>query len=221
MDTSLFLYRLSGWSQDILLIVVCFTAYKKYWFWKKHYQYFFFYLIIITLLELVYAVTALILSNNLFLDYIYITIEFILLGFFLRGVIGEFWLKKIILAVSVFFAIFQIFNAFWIEKIENFNSFGATINSFYIVALSIWSLTVIAKQNFNKNIFDLTVTWFVFGLLLNFASVLLFDYLYSLAIPYKNDELLYAILTTQNCLKSVFIGLFMVGILKIKPVKST
>lgn len=219
MDSSLFIYRLSGWSQDIILIIVCFQAFKKYWFWKNHYRYFLYYLLIITFLEIIYAITALILSNNLFLDYIYITIEFVLLSLFLRGIIGELWLKKVILFMAVLFTFFQIINAFWLEKIENFNSYGATVNSLYIVALSLWSLTVISKQNFKKNIFDLPVSWFVFGLLLIFSSILLFDYLYSLAVPYKNDRLLYAVLTTQNFLKSFFIGFFLIGIRKIKSVK--
>jgi hypothetical protein len=212
MNTSLILYRLSGWSQDIIWLIVCWQAIQRKWYWQKHTKYFFIFIITITVLELIYAITAVLMPNNLFLDYIYIPIEFILLGFFLQGIIKVKRLKRIVLFCSILFVGFQIYNAFWGEGLDNFNSYGAPINSFYLIILSAWACSVSFRNSMSKSLFKTPESWFVVGILLNFSSVIIFDLLYSQAVPYKNDTLLYGILITQNFLKCIFILFFLKGI---------
>jgi hypothetical protein len=216
MDISLLLYRLSGWSQDLIWLIVCWLAIRKYWYWQKHYRYFLIYIIAMTVLELIYAISAILLTNNLFLDYIYITIEFIVVSFFLKGIIKIQWLDIFIVISSIIFLIFQVLNAFWLQGFENYNSYGTTVNCLYLFVLATWAYTLLNQKKIPNNIFSQPETWFVLSIALINLSVLLFDLLYALAVPYKNDSLLYTILILQNCIKSIYICLFIKGILKIK-----
>lgn len=213
MELPLLIYRLSGWSQDLILIIICWMALKKVSFWKGHYSYFLAYILSITILEIIYAVSAIFLKNNLFLDYIYVTLEFILLGLFLRGIIKFYWINIFILSCSVLFVLFQFFNAFWGQGIKDYNSHGALINNTYLIFLSLLAFSLIFKKVVNKNMFNVPDTWLVLGILLIYSSIILFDYIYSLAVSKKeHDGMLYAVLSTQNVLKSLFIGCFIKGI---------
>jgi hypothetical protein len=217
MELPLLIYRLSGWSQDLVLIITCWVALKKISFWKGYYSYFLAYVLSITVLELVYAVSAFLLSNNLFLDYIYVTLEFILLGFFLKGIIKFSWINIFVIACSILFVLFQFFNAFWGQGIKDYNSYGALINNLYLIFLSLLALTLIFKRTINRSLFNIPDSWFVLGILLIYSNIIVFDWIYSLAVSKKeHDGMLFAVLSTQNVLKSLFICCFIKGISLIK-----
>ncbi|RYU93789.1 hypothetical protein [Emticicia agri] len=216
MDFTLGLYRFSGWSQDIVWLLICWMMLRRKWYWKQYKAFFLAYAISVTIFELIYAITALTLTNNLFLDYIYIPLELMLLGFFLKGIIKLKWIDYFVYAASVIYALFAIFNAFWGEGYENYNSYGALISSLYLTFLSGLSLFILFKRNVNKRLFSMPESWLVFGIFLIYTSIIIFDYIYGLAVPYKNDTILYAVLITQNFLKSFFLFFYIKGISLIK-----
>lgn len=212
MSDALLLYRLSGWSQDIVWLVLCWVALKKRSYWKGYKVYFLAYILCISFLELVYTVTALVLTNNLFLDYFYLTIEFVLLGFFLKGTISKKWVDYFVITASICFVLFQVFNAFWGQGLTNYNSYGTFISNVYLSGLAILALTELFRSKLNKSLFINPISWLALGILLIFSSIIIFDYLYGLTVPYKNDLMLYGILITQNVLKSFYLLTFFKGI---------
>jgi hypothetical protein len=185
---------------------------RRKWYWKQYKAFFLAYAISVTIFEIIYAITALTLSNNLFLDYIYIPFELVLLSFFLRGIIKKKWIDYLVYSASVFYVLFAFFNAFWGEGYEAFNSYGALISSLYLTFLSGLSFYILAKRNVNKRLFSSTESWLVFGIFLIYTSIIIFDYIYGLAVPYKNDTILYVVLITQNFLKSFFLFFYIKGI---------
>jgi hypothetical protein len=221
MATYLLLYRLSGWSQDIIWLVLCGLAIYKMSYWKGHKFYFLTYALSMAFLEIVYAITALIYTNNLFLDYLYIPLEFVLLGLFLKGEIQQKRVDYVVNIASVIFIGFEIYNFFWGQGFENFNSYGAAINNVYLITLSLIAFTMLVKQKANKKLFNNPISWLVLGIFLIYSSIILGDYVYGLAVPYKDDGILYVLLTTQNIVKSMCLLAFIRGIIQIKlPLKN-
>lgn len=216
MDFTLVLYRVSGWSQDIVWLIICWMMLRRKWYWKQYKAFFLAYVISVTIFEIIYAITAIMLSNNLFLDYVYITLEFILLNFFLKGIIKLGWIDYVVYGVSILYSLFAVFNAFWGEGYENYNSYGTLINSIYLTFLSGLTLFVLTKRNVNRRLFSLTESWLVLGIFLIYSSIIIFDYIYGLAVPYRDDTILYIVLITQNFLKSFFLVFYIKGITLIK-----
>jgi len=212
MDFTLALYRFSGWSQDILLVILCWMMLKRNWYWKQHKFFFLIYAVSSTIFEIIYAITALTISNNLFLDYAYTACEFIILSFFLKGVIKQKLINYFVYGACVLFSMFSLFNAFWGQGYENYNSYGVLISNLYLTFLSGLSLFILAKRNINKRLFSLPESWLVLGILLIYNSIIIFDYIYGLAVPYQNDVILYMVLILQNFLKSFFLLFFIKGI---------
>ncbi len=216
-DPWLLTYRLSGWSQDIVWILIFWSAWKRKAYWTMYRRYFLLYISFITVFELVYALTAVLLENNLFLDYIYITVEFTLLGLFMGGIIRVRWLNILIRIAAGLFILFQSFNAFWGEGLENYNAYGALINNLFLTFLSVISLYRLFITNIGRPLYTDPIPWFVTGILLIFTSILLFDYLYAQAISYRSESVLYIIVISQNLLKTLFLFFFLRGVSIIRP----
>lgn len=208
----MYLYRLSGWSQDIIWIGICWLISQRPTLWKKHYLFFSLFAITITLLEIIYAITAITLTNNLFLDYLYIPIEFFCLSLFLKNIIKNQWLDRLIVPTIIVFISFQIFLAFWEDGYKSYNRYGVMFNNIGLITLSIWALSKLAKKRLSRSFLSGTDEWITVGILLIYSSIIIFDYLYSLALPYKSDSLLYFILISQNFLKSTFLYFYFRGI---------
>lgn len=215
MDLALILYRISGWSQDIVWLVICWMILKRRWYWHEYKAFFMVYALAICIFELIYAVSAIALNNNLFLDYIYAIVEFVLLSFFLKGIIRQVWVSYFVSIASLLFTSFEIFNAFWGQGYKNYNSYGALINNIYLIFLSGFSLFLLAKRHINKKLFSITESWLVIGIFLIYTSIMIFDYIYGLAVPYQNDALLYTVLIAQNFLKTFFLFFYINGIQRI------
>lgn len=218
MDFTLGVYRISGWSQDIVWFIICWMMLRRKWYWKQYKAFFLAYAMSVTIFEIIYAITALTLTNNLFLDYIYIPLELILIGFFLKGIIKLKWIDYFVYVVSVLYSLFAIFNAFWGEGYENYSSYGALISSLYLTFLSGLGLFILVKRHVNKRLFSLPESWLVFGIFLIYTSIIIFDYIYGLAVPYKDDMILYIVLITQNFVKSFFMFFYVKGVSLIKNI---
>lgn len=212
MPLPLILYRLSGWALDLVFIILCSRAIQKRWFWVAHYRFLFYYFILITLQELASTVTALLMTNNLFLTYLYTPTEFVLLGLYMNGIFKKKLLSTLIYILSLFFVFFNIYNALGGEGLETANNFGSIINNLYLITLAIFSFTKLFKDIGDKKLFERVDSWFVLAILLIYILCLLADYLYALVLPHKFNNWLYAILITQNILKSCFLIFYLKGI---------
>ncbi|UTA67240.1 hypothetical protein [Emticicia sp. 21SJ11W-3] len=216
MDFTLGLYRFSGWSQDVIWLLICWMMLKKGGYWTGHKMFFLLYALSTAFFEIVYAITAITLSNNLFLDYWFIALEFVVLSFYLRGVIKLKWINVTVYILCLAFVGFSVYNSFLGQGFNNYNSYGTLINSLYLTFLSGLGLFMLAKRYINKRLFSLTESWLVLGVFLIYSSIIIFDYIYALSVPYKNDTILYAVLIVQNFIKSFFLIFYIKGIMLIK-----
>jgi hypothetical protein len=219
MNIPLQIYRLSAFIQNAIWLVLCYAAFQKRWFWKAHYRYFYWFLLVITFLEItttIFAFTERFRSNNLFLGYLYAPCEFIFLGLFLQGIIKNRYITIFAYVASFLFVTFELFKAFWDKGYLHHNNLGNTILNLYLIALSLWAYTTLFKEVDGKNIFKNPVTWFVLGILLIYATDTLTDLLYGIAIPLKNDNILYGIRITHNFLQCSYLLLYLKGIKQIQ-----
>ncbi|WP_460474015.1 hypothetical protein [Emticicia fontis] len=220
MDVTLVLYRISGWSQDIVWLFICWMILKRRWYWTQYKSFFLVYAISVTIFEIVFAITALTMSNNHFLNYMYSTLEFIILSFFLKGIIQFKWIHYFVYVASIVFLLITFFYAFSGVGYANYNTYGSLIKNLYLTILAGLSLFVLSQRNVNRRLFSLAESWLVFSIFLIYMSIIIFDYLFGLAVPYKNDTILYAVLITRNFLKSFFLFFYIKGIFIIKRDKS-
>ncbi|GGM96450.1 hypothetical protein GCM10010967_32640 [Dyadobacter beijingensis] len=212
MLSELFLYRFSGWLLTAVWLFLSVQALRNRGAWTGKYRYFLVFLLSIAFIELVAAITAPLLSNNLFLDYPYITIEFVMLGLFLARIIDIGFISKLVYGASIVFVLFQIANAFWLQGLESYNSYGDYVNNAYLFMLSVWALTVLYRQNLGRSILAVRDSWFVLGILSIYLLIAVVDFLYDMALPYRNDHFLYVVLISGNLVKSALLLLYYKGI---------
>jgi hypothetical protein len=208
MTLELLLYRFSGWLLTAVWLLLSVRALRKRSVFTGKYRYFLIFLLSITFIELVAAVTAPLVSNNLFLDYPYITIEFVMLGLFLAKIINIDFITRLVRAASVLFVLFQITNAFWLQGLESYNSYDDYVNNAYLFMLSVWALTVLYRKNLGRSILAVRDSWFVLGILSIYLLIAVVDFLYDMALPYQNDHFLYIVLISGNILKSGLLILY-------------
>ncbi|MCF0069597.1 hypothetical protein LZD49_03885 [Dyadobacter sp. CY261] len=212
MSSELILYRFSGWLLTAVWLFLSVQALRNRRAWTGKYRYFLGFLLSISFIELVAAITAPLMSNNLFLDYPYITVEFVMLGLFLSRIIDIGFITRLVQIASVFFVVFQIANTFWRQGLEGYNSYGGYVNNAYLFMLSVWALTVLYRQNLGRSILAVRDSWFVLGILSIYLLIAVVDFLYYMALPYQNDHFLYVVLIAGNFLKSSLLMLYYKGI---------
>ncbi len=206
------LYQFSGYSQYVIWLIILYLAFQKRYFWKANNRFFFYYIIATIFHELASIVTSYIVESNLFLSYISTPMDVMLLGLFLKGIIKNKSISNFINVFSILFVLFEVYNAVWGQGFFYSNSYGNFIENLYLVALSLWAYTVLFKEVDGKNIFKKPTAWFVLGILLIYATVLLSDYLYSISLELRNDNILYAVVIIPNFLKSAYLLLYLKGI---------
>ncbi|MES2797393.1 MAG: hypothetical protein V4683_15585 [Bacteroidota bacterium] len=209
------LYEISGYIQYAIWLILLYLAFQKRWFWKAYYRFFYFYLagnVVLLFFQIISTYTPQFKYNNQFFGYIFTPFEFVTLGLFLKDIINEKLISKYIIFSNILFIIFNAYNAFWGEGYLNPNSTGIMIENLYLIALSLWSFTVLFKEVDFQNIYSKPVSWFVLGILLYFTTSILASFVYDLAIETKNDNLLYPIVIIPNFLNSIYLMFYLKGI---------
>ncbi len=180
MDDSLLvpIYRVSGWSIILSVFFLVIFAAKSKNVWKGRYKYLALNFCAIFLLELIAAITALLLTNNMFVDYFYVTIEFSLLMLYLKG---QYKAKVVHLAVILIvfaFIALQIYKALDMKMYKFFDAQSLYINIGILFIFSLVNLTVLIRNDMpntklrNSPDFWFTATLFCACFLDFFVSIL-------------------------------------------------
>lgn len=98
------------------------------------------------------------------------------------------------------------------QGLKSYNSYGEYVNNAYLFMLSVWALTVLYRQNLGRSILAVRDAWFVLGILGIYLLISVIDFLYDMALPYRNDHILYIVLISGNFLKSGLLMLYYKGI---------
>ncbi len=180
--------------------------------WRRKYCFLGVYFCIIAVLELVGSITAILIMNNLFLDYIYIPASFALLSLYLSKQHEQGVQYLTIVCILAFFAL-QLYKALDEKGYERFNSVGSYIDGVFMICYSMWNLRFLIKQ---KNILgrlrlnpDFWFTITIFNLaFLDLVISVLSDSSYASG----SDVVLYALFISRNLLKAILLYGYYKGI---------
>lgn len=114
--------------------------------WTRKYVFLALNLSISAFLELAMAVTAELLVNNLFIDYLFVPVDFTLVMLYLSSFHQS---KKVSLAtfsIIVLFILFQIVKAVDENGYLELNTLGAYVNSLVVFLFSFWNLSILFKR---------------------------------------------------------------------------
>jgi hypothetical protein len=199
MNPLLILYRISGWSVTLVNIFLALFALKTKRMWQGKYVYMSLYLICIAVGNIIASVTSILSVNNLFLDYLYIPIIFMLQALFLREQHQNQFQRMFVIIIILVFILINIFTAFYKEGYKEINTLGTFINTTFMLVFTIWNLTKLFKTQLNYRRlrqnpdFWFIATMFCFAFLGMLTSVIT-DTSYAA----KSNVVLYIIYISQN-----------------------
>jgi hypothetical protein len=208
------LYKISAYSQDILWLTIIYISLKKRTYWKGYKSYLLYYFIVILFIEIVAAITVFYLENNLFITNIYITLEFVLMANYVVGIIEN---KS---ATIILIVLFQIYSAFYLNGIIEYDTLGSNVTTGFQILLLFVAIWHIFQSKPNKSLLNLPEVWFIFGFFTIYALTILFNFFYILNLEYKDHKIFHYINNNFNFLKLACMLLFLVGVRKIKILKS-
>jgi len=160
-----------------ILITVSYGAfvYKELGNELKAFSYFLFLSGVIAFASLVFWFYS---KNNMPLLHMYVAGGFFFLALFYQRVLNGFIDKKVIYGILISFLIFTISNSLFIQPMTTFNSYALTIESVFIVILSILTYLLMMEEIVKKKRLGLarSLNWINCGLFLYYSSNLLIFY---------------------------------------------
>ena len=207
-------YRISGWSVNIFTIFIAVLAVKSKLLTRDNkYLIIGIYFCFIAFMELIGSITAVLLSNNLFLDYIYIPVSFALLSLYLSRQHTSKRILHITVAVIFLFCFVQLFKAFDEKGYQKFNSIGAYIDTMIMLGYSLTNLSLLflhrsASQKLRKN----ADFWFTITIFSSSFLDLIISILSDTSYAAGSDSVLYALFIFRNFFKTFLLIGFQKGI---------
>lgn len=168
--------------------------------------------VLITFLELTYLTLAVFEIENLFLDYFYKTVEFSMLGLFLNKVVNKQWITGVTLGAIILYILTQLYLAYS-QGLTRLNDIGNIINSVFLFFYSFGVLLYLLKNSIVFNLFQSPNFNFVLGIFLIFLTDILVDVILKYAYFQANTQIQFIILISRNFIKSLYLFLFLKGIL--------
>ncbi|CAH0995654.1 hypothetical protein EMA8858_01779 [Emticicia aquatica] len=144
-------------------------------------------------------------QNTLSLLHLYTVLEFINFGLFYHIVLGNFFSKKLIPNTIICFTLFAIINAFFIQKLDNFNTYASGIESILIIGLSLMCFYKMLIELDTRNPTKQPVFWINSGLLFYFAGSL---FIFILSNFIKSDNHLLSLAWGMHAFLMVILHIF-------------
>jgi hypothetical protein len=204
MKTPLLIYRISGWTINLVTILLAFVAIKTPKLWEGKYIFLGIWFVALAITELASSITALYSINNLFLDYIYGSISFSMKSIYL----SRQHKSKVIHWFGYFSAFvfigMQLFKAFDKEGYKSLNTLGAFSGTTFFLIFTVFNLTILfLERNANRKLrnnpdFWFTATMFCFAFLGLIITVIA-DTSYAA----QSEMVLYVLYISENFIKSI------------------
>lgn len=210
MNIPLILYRVSGWTNNLVTVFLVFAAIKCKEMWKGRYLFLAINFAYLALLELVSSVTAIFNINNLFLDHLYIPVAFILKTLYLNG---EHQKKNIHYAtyfLMLVFVVLQFFVAFDDAGYTKFNAIGSYGSELFFLIYSFFNLTKLFREKtYTKKLRLNPNFWFTATIFCRAGFGFMTAILDELSYEANNDTVLFFLFTTENFIKAgLYFGYF-------------
>lgn len=205
MNIPLILYRISGWTNNLVTVFLVFAATKCKEMWKGRYLFLAINFAYLALLELVSSVTAIFNINNLFLDYLYIPVAFILKTLYLNGEHQSKKVHYVTYFVILAFVLLQIFIAFDNEGYKKFNAVGSYGSEVFFLIYSFFNLTKLFREKtYTKKLRLNPNFWFTMTIFCRAGFGFVSAILDELSYEANNDMVLFVLFTTENFIKAAF-----------------
>ncbi len=210
MNIPLILYRISGWTNNVVTIFLVFTAIKSKEMWRGRYLHLAVNFVYLALLELISSVTAIFNINNLFLDHLYVPVAFILKTFYLNG---EYQFKKVhyfTYLIIFIFVLLQIYVAFDGAGYKKFNAVGSYGSELFFVIYSFFNLTKLFREKtYTKKLRLNPNFWFTMTIFCRAGFGFVTSILDELSYEANNDMVLFVLFTSENFIKAgLYFGYF-------------
>lgn len=165
-----FLIWLLDYVQYVLLfpIIISLIRYK---YLKNELKFIWYFILLGTFFEIL-SRTLLYLKvrNTLPFLHLYTTLEFITIGLFYQRFFGSFFSRKLLPIIIITFVTFAIINAFFIQKINNFNTYASGLEGILVIGLSLLCFYKMLIELDTRSPTKQPIFWINSGFLFYFAG---------------------------------------------------
>lgn len=205
MNIPLILYRISGWTNNVVTIWVAYAAIKSKKIWKGRYLFLAINFMYSALIELFSSITALLNFNNLFLDYLYVPAAFALKTLYLNGEHKSKKGLRFTYLVIVLFALAQAYKALNAEGYKEYNAIGAYGSTAFLLTYSLFNLTFLFKERIYQQKLRLNPNfWFTATIFCRSFLGLIMTFLDATSYVASSEMVLYVLFISENFIKAVF-----------------
>lgn len=161
-----------------------------------------------------------VISNNMPLGHVYISLSFLLLALFYLYELQNFINKKVIIAIIVIFELFCLHNAIFFQSHLTFPSIPGAISALLLVAFAILSFANIMREGKIRKLSDSSLIWINSAVLFYFSGNFFYYTLYNFILNYSRE---FSILTINflALINTIFYALIAVGLWKAGKQKQT
>lgn len=210
MDFPLFLYRLSGWAVILTNVFLAIYAIKTKQMWRGKYVYLSILFCFSAFTNLVSGITALLLMNNLFLEYFSSPASFILKGLFLRDDHKNKWIRNGVIVVITIFVMITAFTAIYKDGYKEIGTASLIINRSFYIFFTILNLTLLFKNKPEATKLRQNPDFWFTATMLTFAFFgLISSIIIDISYEAGSDNVLYAIFISENLINVlIYYGYF-------------
>jgi hypothetical protein len=203
MNFPLLIYRFSGWliiAADIFLSTI---AIKKKQMWRGRYLFLGVLFCLNALSSISSMLTALVLTNNLFIEFIIVPLSFGLKAMYLRDFHKSKAIKKAVVVLIIAFLGINVFFAIYKDGFKAFNTMPIVFNRIFFVFFSVWNLSILFKDKVNiGKLRQSPDFWFTITILCFGFKGLLFSIITDVSYVNSSDLVLYFIFISENLINT-------------------
>jgi hypothetical protein len=210
MNIPLIIYRISGWLINVTNIFLAIFALKTKKMWQGKYIYVGLEICFVAVCNIISSITAILLMNNHFIDYLYVPVVFTLKALYLRSQHSNSWIRRGVLFFISCIIIINIINAVYKDGYKQINTIGAFMNTAFFLIFTVGNLTLMFKNKGNLNKlrqnpdFWFTASMFCFAFM-GLMTTILTDVSYAAG----SDLVLYILFISENLIDvGIFYGYY-------------
>ncbi len=195
----LIFYRISGWFVTITEISLAIFAIKTKRMWQGKYVFLGILFCYNAVSDIFSIITSLLLTNNLFLEYILAPTHFTLKALYLR----DFHKNKIVrwgvILLIIVYVSLNIFTAFYKDGYKSMNTVSMIINRVFFILFTVWNLTLMFKnKGISGKLRQNPDFWFTATMLCLAFRGIIFSIITDVSYSAGSDLVLYAVFISEN-----------------------
>lgn len=210
MNVPLVIYRISGWLVTITEIALALFILSTKRMWQGKYMFLGIFFCCNAISDVFSMVSALFLTNNLFLGYIVAPMNFTLKALYLRDFHKNSVVRWGIILLIILFVSLNIFTAFYKDGYKSINTLTLIINRSFFVLFTVWNLTLMFKNKEIKGKLRQNPDFWFTATMLCFAFFgLISSVLTDVSYDAKSNLVLYIVFISENLINALlFYGYF-------------